>query len=504
MSFRKKLIALAVMALVVVGAVFVGRDHNAAVEAAKNNPNDNTDTLYVWYSDPEMTDLFLNAAVAFHERYAGVRVVPMLVESSDYLENINSASVAGEKFPDVYVISNESLEKAYLAGLASEITEKGLFWDGHFSKGAQDAVLYKGKYVAYPMAFETSVLLYNKTLLQNWADRVNAGESASAGEGLSASEMSEIPDDAEPVIENETEGTGEAEQKVVTFEDYVPKTVQDILDFADAYEPEEGVENIFKWDVADIFYNYFFVGGYLVLGGDAGDDQEQINIYNKDTLDCLAVYQKLNQFFSIEAKTSKADTVLEEFLDGKLVYTIATSNAIAKIDEANKAAEKKYRDELNAAKSHNLDILDENGDESELIDLESIEKPMEYGYALVPDVSDTLVSRSLSVTETLAVNGYSEHKLMANRFASFVASTYAKQIYPRTGRLSACLDAAYTDEGKIMYQQEYARSIPLPKIVESSNFWVQLEIMFQKIWEAEDADTLLKDLDKQIRTQISD
>ena len=55
------------------------------------------------------------------------------------------------------------------------------------------------------------------------------------------------------------------------MEEALPKTIDDILAFADVYDAPEQVEAIFKWDVSDIFYNYFFVGNYIDVGGVSGD-----------------------------------------------------------------------------------------------------------------------------------------------------------------------------------------------------------------------------------------
>ena len=46
----------------------------------------------------------------------------------------------------------------------------------------------------------------------------------------------------------------------------------------------------------------------------AGDDSSRINIYNQDAVYGLAAYQKLSQFFSIDAATSSYDQVVQDFL----------------------------------------------------------------------------------------------------------------------------------------------------------------------------------------------
>ena len=69
--------------------------------------------------------------------------------------------------------------------------------------------------------------------------------------------------------------------------------------------------------------------------------------------------------------------------------------------------------------------------------------------------------------------------------------------------LAASYDAGYEDETFKLFQEEYANSIPLPKLAEASNFWVQLEITFTKIWTGENTDELLRSLSEQIKTQIT-
>ena len=121
------------------------------------------DSVNIWYTDESMTDYINAMAVAFHEEY-DVRVLPQLQSGLDYLESVYDASVREEKGPDLYIISNESLEKAYLAGLAAEITDdSGIVNMEHFPESSMNAVTYQGKKVGYPYYFETSVLLYNKT-----------------------------------------------------------------------------------------------------------------------------------------------------------------------------------------------------------------------------------------------------------------------------------------------------------------------------------------------------
>ena len=44
--------------------------------------------------------------------------------------------------------------------------------------------------------------------------------------------------------------------------------------------------------------------------------------------------------------------------------------------------------------------------------------------------------------------------------------------------------------------------MPMPKMIETSNFWVEMEIAFAKIWEGDDANNVLKALSEQIMGQV--
>ncbi len=229
-----------------------------------------------------------------------------------------------------------------------------------------------------------------------------------------------------------------------------------------------GVDGVLKWDVSDIFYNYWIVGNYMIVGGDAGDDKRQININNPETIQCLEVYKALNQFFFIESDTVSYDSVLQDFIDGKTVSSIFTTDAAARLAEAK----------------------------------ESGELAFEYGIAMMPDISEELKSRSMSVTNGVAVNGYSEHKELANRFAAYLVTECADSLYERSGKVSANRNAGTENGALQIFMLEYGESVPLPKMMETGNFWLQLERLFSSVWNGADVTTLVEELANQIVTQV--
>ena len=490
MGFKKRLFTMAAIACVVTAVAAVGMSGKTiSQEQEETIFTRSKDTLYFWYTDEALTDYLGSAAVAYGEEY-DVRIIPVLVSGLEYLEEINKASIQSENPPDMYIISNDSLEKAFLAGLASRVEEEG--WDrikDEYPDAARLAVTYKNKTIGYPFYFETSALLYNRTYLEEFArSRIEAEMDAAEGEAAMAQLEADGPEDGtsenapeemqedgaalDAPEEGAGERPGEEEMQALVEErvrESLPSTIDDILNFANEYNAPEQVEAVFKWDVTDIFYNYFFAGNYMNVGGAAGDSTANMNIYNKDAIECLKVYQALNQFFSSDTKEISYEKVLNDFMEGKIVYTVATTDAVAKLEEAKEDGGFAY----------------------------------EYGIAPVPDINGELLTRSLSVTNCIVINGYSEKQKQAEDFARFLTCDYTDTLYSRTGKVAARYGVDYGNINLQEFVNEYEISVPMPKMVETSNFWVELEIAFSQIWDGADVNDRLRSLSEQIMTQVT-
>ncbi len=475
MTLKKRLLMILVAALSVGGLYAAGRFGMAVSpkepeEVPAESLFGHRETLYLWYADETLTDYLNSAAVSYGEYQDEVRVIPVYTPGMEYLETINQASLQTEEVPDLYLIGNDSLEKAYLAGLACEVKppEGVLPMEEMFSGTAVRAVTYHDKQIGYPFYYETSCLLYNKTYLEDWAraQLVAERDRALAEEAQEQADGGEVEEEIQESYQTEEVGGEEVTAKI---EEAIPETIDEILAFADVYDAPEQVEAVFKWDVSDIFYNYFFVGNYIDVGGENGDNADSIRIYNENAIRALRVYQNLNQFFSIDTKEISYDGVLQDFLDGKIVYTVATTDALSKLEQACEEGTFSY----------------------------------EYGVSRVPDVSGELKSSSLSVTQCVAVNGYSLKKQMANDFAVYLTMYDTDGLYQRTGKLpvSGALKT-YEDPNAAAFLEEYGRSVPMPKMIETSNFWVELEIAFARIWDGADANDELRALSEQIMSQV--
>ncbi|MDE7132822.1 MAG: sugar ABC transporter substrate-binding protein [Lachnospiraceae bacterium] len=483
MTLKKRITMILVIALCAGGIYGVGRlgiamRQGEEAETVEDSLFGHRETLYLWYTDEALTDYLNSVAVSYSEYQEDVRVVPIYTSGREYLETINQASLHSEEVPDLYIVSNDSLEKAYLAGLASEVKlpEGVLPMEELFPETAVSAVTYHDKQIGYPFYFETSCFLYNETYLKDWAAaQIEAELDAQAAEKAQQQLEEEGEPQEDEAAASDADGsaqTGGIDEETVNarVEQTLPKTIDDILAFADVYDAPEQVEAVFKWDVSDIFYNYFFVGDSIDVGGKNGDQSDSIHIYNENAIKCLRVYQSLNQFFSIDTIEISYDGVLQDFMEGKIVYTVATTDAISKIESAKAEGNFAY----------------------------------DYGVSTVPNVSEDLPSASLSVTQCVVVNGYSGKKEKANDFAVYLTEYATDTLYARTGKLPVYDNGGntYDDPNKAAFLQEYMNSVPMPKMIETSNFWVELEIAFAKIWEGDDANDDLKALSEKIMSQV--
>jgi len=427
------------MVLAICTLVFMDWAQGWAIARMVPEVLDRRPVLTLWYTDRSLDDYLTKVSYEYEKKY-NVRIYPVYKKGLKYLEAANAASVlAGdteysldfaeaEEMPDLYVISNDSLEKAVLAGLAVPILDQeGNVNLGNYCSTALQAVTYQGKKVAYPFYFETTALLYNRDYLTCAAE--NNGSSP---------------------------------------ESMLPETIGDILKFAEAFEAPQAVEAVFKWDVSDIFYNYFFAGDEINVGGIYGDNTAYINIYNEKAVSGFKSYQTLNHFFSIDAETSSYESVIQEFLEGKLVFTVATSDVLTRIKTAQKEG-----------------IF--NGS---------------YGVGKLPDISEKIPSKSLSVTYGVAVNGYGRQQEEADAFAAWLTGGGAASLYDYTGHIPACRAYVPQVEGAAVFYEEYETSASVPKLMCTANFWLQMEAACTRIWSGADVDKTLKELAKQMESQL--
>lgn len=499
---KKRLMAILLIALAAAGIFAIGKSGMPVKEKEQQEESslfdgNNKDSIYLWYTDDALTTYLSSAAVAYNETH-DARIVPVLESGLDYVETINRNSIESN-MPDLYVISNDALEKAYLAGLAVPVEPTVNMEETFIGKGLA-AATYKDKLLGYPFYFETSSLLYNKTYLRDLAvaqltqeqeeaaaqeaqenadsESGDAAQSSSDTGSADAAQSSSDTGSSDTATDSSDSQTTEADEEESPFteeqieakiQEYLPKTIEDIQTFGDMYDAPEQVESVFKWDVTDIFYNYFFIGNAINMGGASGWDTGQVDIYNLNAIQSMTAYQNLNNFFSIDTSAISYESTLNDFMEGKVVFTVATSDAVATLEQAKQDGTFAY----------------------------------EYGFVTTPSFKEEEPSSSLSVTNCVAINGYSTNQEAANDFARYLTCEYNEILYDRSGKVSAQKDMEYPYEALQVFAREYETSVPIPKMLETGNYWLKLEALFAEIWNGADANEELKTLSEQIKYQIT-
>lgn len=409
--------------------------------------------LTLWYTDDKLNAYLVEAATEFEEKHQ-IKVTLQLVTAVDYIEHINTASISDLGGPDLFVTSSELLEKARLAGLAVEndsFSEREL--GNSFPQKALDAATCGGKLMAYPFYFETCFLLYNKG-----------------------------------------------------YTDGAPATIDEILAYADSFEGSastERVESIFKWNVADIFYNFFFISNYVNLGGPTGDNRSQVDLSAEEIVRCLEYYQSLNAFFAIDADEVTTDHVLQEFIDGKIVYTIAKTDAIARLDAAIAEGTVYQVPQEEAEGEESEETPEGETPEEEVPEEQPVDNGYFYGIAQVPDLTEELHTKGLSVTNSVAVNAYSKERELAKEFAKYLTYDKVDSLYAMANKMPAKMGVSYANEEMNLLFAQYEDSVEVPKITDLSNYWIEMEIAFANIWRGNDVGMEIESVNQMIHAQLS-
>ncbi len=456
MHIRKKIFSAFVILAMTVVALFgdLYPSHSLIESDAKRESK--KEVLTLWYTEDYLDEYIRNAAVVYEEK-TGIKVVPTRVSGLEYLEEIQKATIDEGYGPDIYILGSESLEKAYLSGLCYELSDSHRVLNStYFPETSLNAISYSNYKLGYPLLFECSVFIYNRTLLEEVADKYN--ERIAGGTQIEDYGEGEVSDDSQ----NSTEP--------VTADEILPTSIVGITDFALKHDLPEGCESFFKWCVSDVIFDYWFAGAYMNVGGERGEIRDNIDIYNPNSMYCLLVFQDFKQFFSMEIDEYSYEDLLKEFEEGKILFLVGDTNAI---------------NILEAAKKNEVNPFE-----------------YEYGITSIGMLNGSLQSKGLSVTKIISVNGMSEYKEDAEDFAKFLSVDYSSNLYSRAGKLACNYQKEYQYPQMEDAVRTYENSVSLPKIVETSNYWVLTEMVYTKAWDGEDVNALLRDLSGQVKKQI--
>lgn len=373
-------------------------------------------TLNLWYTNSYMQDFLENAVTRFMDDNPGITVNLKLSAETGYLENINSNSIKKTNVVDVYMLPEEDLEQAYLAGLALSYEPEGtVFNTDNYCETALRAVTYNGKRVAYPLCFDSAFLVYNRAYTSD-----------------------------------------------------APKTFDELLDFANNYvvEDESSVgaqlEKVLIWNVSDVEMNYHFLSDSFVVGGENGDNRDEVNIYNANVIKGLEYYKSLNDFFALDRTTISDEEVVDYFVSGKAAFTITNTAGLTVLHTAG----------------------------------------MDFGVCGIPNITDTLTTSALSTTQTLVINPYSDYAEQAKALVNALAYEYADDFYVKTGYFPSRYSWDYESEMVDGVYANYADSVSRPKLMNMGDFYIKLEIMLHNVWDDGDTESLLMEFQNFVKEQL--
>ena len=458
----KKLISMALLLILATGLLF-GDYYGTALFGQNAEEDIFEDALILWYTDSDYAEYLRDAAVSY-EKQTGIKVIPTEVSDVEFLEQIQKASTEGNKAPDLFVLSNDLLEKAVLSGLAAGVKDPdGILNDTCYTDASIRAVTYRDRMYGYPLSYETACLVYNETVMEEiaMAAKTAAEAGESGDEGITVVE--ENPEDASEEPAPELSEEEKAERKKAASE-ILPTTVVGILDFANQYALPGGIESYFSWDTDDVLYNYWFAGAYLNAGGQNADRSEEISLYNEEALYSLSVYQDFRDFFFVEDDDRTYPDTIDDFMNRKCVFTVAGTDIVSKMEQA--AQDGTFKDDYN--------IL-----------------PMRM-------LNSSLECRGLSVTTMICVNGLNENNSDAERFAGYATKEYSKNLYARTGKMATSLLPDYEHPQMEAIREWYEQSVCLPKMIETTNYYILAEMCFSNIWDGRDVNNELKALSQSV------
>lgn len=231
--------------------------------------------LLVWYEDATYTEFFEKAAQEYYER-TKVKVAVQCKDTLDYIGEIYDETMQGDAFPDVYLISGDNLEEAYLYGLVS-VNTKGL--EGtRAGENAKRAASYNEKLLGYPLSYNTCVFVYQTDYFAT-----------------------------------------------------APESLQSIIDYSNENEPPENVEYLLEWDVNDAFYDFPFISNSVTFE----KTQPQVlevsydeALYQKD----LEYFEGILTSFSVDAEKVSEESIIANFRSGRTLSAILDTNSLHKLE----------------------------------------------------------------------------------------------------------------------------------------------------------------------------
>lgn len=231
--------------------------------------------IIFWYYGSENKEFFENCADEFQEE-TGIAVSVEEQQSLNYFSRVYDASKTGEDMPDVFLLSAEQSEQAYLTQILSandnELPE-------NCAKMAESACAAweDGKLYGYPLYFNTSVFAYRSDYFET-----------------------------------------------------APTSIQEIIDYSIEHEPADGVEKLLEWDLSDACSNFAFLGSGITFQKEEGCITSE---YREEEFEaCKTFFGNLTAVIELKEDELNSKKVAEDFIQGKTLAVLLPAEELGEID----------------------------------------------------------------------------------------------------------------------------------------------------------------------------
>lgn len=375
-----------------------------------------SDTVDCWYTDVDDKSWLENASVDFEKKY-GKKVNLVYYDGVRLFDDMNQNNQKG-KGPDVYIAGNDQLELAVTTAMAQENTWlDDTLWSEQYPEVAKNAATYKEKQYGYPLYFDTYCLVYDANLLET-----------------------------------------------------APASIDDILDFADAYEDTGATKAIFRWDVADPYINSMFVASYADIFGKQGDDVQAFEINNEASVEAMQYFQSLSQYLWMNKNNISHDTVKNRIQEGSLVLGLCKTDILPVLESM------KENENTNTKETEESEETEENEEKEDT----------NYKVSYVPSLTKEKSSLTYSTTYSAFVNPYAKDESAGNMFALYLSVVQSETQYEKSGKLPVVNQKDSFGENEAIIYAQYLNSTPVPKVIALGDYLSQSAIAYDAIWDGKD------------------
>ena len=403
---KKLLASVIAFAVICCGVIFAGGSSDKKKSAGGKSSGDAIE-LVVWESTSGPDEFIRRAGEAYTKLHPNVTIKYVNVELGDSTGQITLDGPAGIG-PDVFAAPHDKLGELVAGGHILPTNNPQAIADSVLASCVQ-ALTYDGVMYGYPISAETYALFYNRAMV------------------------------------NDSE---------------VPKTWEELRDFAVRFNAANPGKFAFVMDVGNAYYTIIFTtakGNRLF--GPSGTDTSTTYLNTSAAIEGMTFFQTLR-----EALNAPASDLTTSIVDGMFQSGTAAMHITGPWNVAN------YRD-----------------------------SGLDFGITTLPSLpGDNVPASSFSGTRAMFVSAYSEHPDEANDFAAFLISPEMQQLrFEITEALPSIdvkVDSKYVDG--FLQQLEYA--FPMPSIPEMGAFWDVLGAASSNIWNGADVKTELDAADAAI------